>query len=121
VSKKQTPEEIQATIDAARERATAAAKKHPHAVDPNKPPEVEQDADDIPVYSRKQFERMLAANVVPGAAAAQASQQTGGLQQASFPALMRELLRRREEAQTKLAGIPTELLELELERRSEDK
>ncbi len=117
----QTPEQLQATIDAARIRATNAAKKHPHAVDPNKPPEVEQDEDDVPVYSRKQFERMLTANIIPGAAEAQQVQQPGGLQQASFPALMRELDRRKQEAQTKLAGIPTELLELELQRRSEDK
>ena len=114
---KQTPEEIQATIDAARARADAAARKHPHAVDPNKPPELQQDEEDKPVYSMKQVERMMAANIVPGTVAAQ----SGGLQQASFPALMRELGRRREEAQTKLAGIPTELLELELQRRQEDK
>jgi hypothetical protein len=78
---------------------------------------VQEDADDKPVYSVKQFERMMAANINPNATA---PSNAGGLQQASFPALMRELDRRRGEAQTKLAGIPTELLELELQRRKED-
>ena len=61
---------------------------------------------------------MLAANIVPGAATPAPTSRS--LQQSSFAALMRELARRRDEAQTKLAGIPTELLELELERRKED-
>lgn len=107
--------DAQAAIDAAKARAAEARKKHPHAVNPNQAPPVEEDADDVPVYSTKQVERMLAANINPNATAA-----TPGLQQASFPALMRELERRRQEAQTKLAGIPTELLETELQRRKED-
>ena len=107
--------EAQEAIDAATQRRREAARKHPHAVDPTQPPPIAEDADDKPVYSVKQVERMMAANINPAAPPA-----SGSLQQASFPALMRELDRRRDEAQTKLAGIPTELLELELQRRKKD-
>jgi len=108
--------QVQAAIDAATQRRAEAGLKHPQVVNPNEPPPLPEDEDDKPVYSTKQLERLLAANINPAA-----STSSGGLQQASFPALMREIERREKEAQAKLAGIPTRLLETELHRRKKDK
>jgi hypothetical protein len=103
--------------------AVAAAAHHPGVAQhvgmpdkqnrvPGQGQEYQQDEDDVPVYSRRQYERAIA-NAQSGVP------QAGGLQTASFEALQREIKRRQAEAMAKLKNIPTEWLELELQRRKE--
>lgn len=112
------PSPVDAAIADAKTRRQQAQAAHPSVTPQGQPDSFPEDEDDKPVYSIKQVERMVAAGIGPSSPAQAAS---GGLQTSSFTALIRELDRRKAEAQTKLAGIPTELLELELLRRKDDK
>ena len=115
--------DINAALEAAKARRAAAAAHHPGVAQHVGPPQpgnpaanaapYQEDADDKPVYSVKQVERMMAQN----AANAGTPAGPGSLQQASLEALTREIQRRRDLAMSKLKDIPTEWLEVELERR----
>lgn len=104
-----------ALAEAAARRAQAAAK-HPGISSPGI--EIVQDEEDKPVYSARQVERMMQAQAT-GTLAPSAPANAGSLQTATFDALMREIERRKALAMQKLKEIPTEFLELELQRRKE--
>jgi hypothetical protein len=105
---------VQAALEAAKLKAQTAKAAHPGIANPSAPDEVPQDADDKPVYSVRQMERLMAQ---AGTGANPAPAPAGGIQTASYDALLREIDRRKSEAQSKLADVATDLLELELARR----
>ena len=107
-------DKVKAALEAARLRAEAARATHPGIASPNTVQDMPLDQDDIPVYSVKQMERLMA-QASTGAPAV--STPPGGIQTASYDALVREVERRKTEAKDKLANIATDLLELELARR----
>jgi predicted S18 family serine protease len=107
-------DKVKAALEAARAKAEAAKASHPGIANPNAPEAFPTDEDDRPVYSVKQVERMMAQAQVGGTTPVAPA---AGIQVASYDALVREIERRKEEAQTKLAGFATDLLELELARR----
>jgi len=111
-------DKVKAALEAARIKAETARAAHPGIANPNVLEAFPTDEDDRPVYSVKQVERMLAQAQVGGVAPAVAP--AAGIQVASYDALIREIERRKAEAQSKLANIATDLLELELARRKGD-
>jgi hypothetical protein len=110
-------DKVRAALEAARIKAETARAAHPGIANPNMGQELEQDEDDVPVYSVRQVERLLAQASTGVSTAPAAAAPVGGIQTASYDALVREVERRKAEAKDKLANIATDLLELELARR----
>ena len=116
------PSTVDAAIAAAAAKRAAAQSKHPgiaqHVGHPGAHPNANApgphgtfhlDDDDKPTYSVRQVERMMTQRPSGG----------DSLQTASYQALVREMTRRRDLAMGKLKDIPTEWLEMELQRRKE--
>ena len=110
-------DKVKAALEAAKQKAEAAKASHPGIANPNVAEELPQDEDDKPVYSVRQMERLMAQ---AGTGASAPAAPAGGIQTASYDALLREIERRKSEAQSKLANVATDLLELELARRKGD-
>jgi len=122
MSEQTKPSGVDAAIQEAAARRAAAAQKHPGIQaegQPGSPEPFPTDADDKPVYSTRQMQRLLQneREAAGGGAAAPTAPAGAGIQTASIEVLQREIQRRRDLAMGKLKDIPTDWLEIELERR----